>query len=117
MCLTVESKYEQNQVITNCAICGRGARGRFTPPVRFILFDNDEQLGDLCERCAFGPAELWRIALTDHANRLELKAAVLRDLAGRAHEAEPAQEGVIEDLLREAAHRPRPGRPPFQPPR
>ena len=81
------------------------------------MIDNGDELGDVCERCAFGPEDLWRVALTDHASRLELKAAVLRDLAARVEEAQPAQEGVIEDIMRAAAQNSRPGRPPFLPPR
>jgi hypothetical protein len=74
--------------------------------------DGDEQLGDVCERCAYGPSYLWRELLRDHAQRLDLQAAFLRSLAVRVDEAEPAPEGIAEDLIRENADRRGPRFPP-----
>ena len=101
MCLHVESIYEPNQLPTNCTICGRSTGGRFSPPVRHLLMDGDEELGDVCERCAYGSIDLWRVALNEYSVRLETQASFLRHLASRLDEAEPAPEGIVEDLIRE----------------
>jgi hypothetical protein len=115
MSLRVETIYEANQIPTTCVICGRSTGGSFSPPVRHILMDDEDQLGDVCERCAYGSTELWRVALTEYAIRLETKAAVLRSLAARVSQGEPAPEGIAEDLVRQHVNRPGPRRPPFPP--
>lgn len=112
--LHVDTFYEQNLVPTKCTICGRSTCGRFSPPVRYVLADDEEEIGDVCERCAYGPVELWRIALMDHAARLEMQAASLRALATRVEGGSPAPEGIVEDVLREFANRTRP-HPPSSP--
>ncbi len=117
MCLHVETIYEQNQLVSNCAICGYYTGGRFSPPLRYRLLDGEEYVGDVCERCAFGTSDLWRVALINYSLRLETKAALLRTLAMRVNEAEPAREGIAEDLLRQNINRQVPGRPNFLPPR
>lgn len=115
MSLRVESAYQPNVIPGTCVICGRSTGGRYNPPVRHILKDDDEPLGDVCERCAYGSVELWKVALNEYAMRLEMQAAVLRSLAARVYDAEPAPEGIAEDLIRANAHRAngRPGFPPF----
>jgi hypothetical protein len=115
MSLHIESFYQENQLPTLCVICGRSTSGRFSPPVRHVLVDGDEKLGDVCERCAYGSIDLWRVALIEYAIRLETKAATLRALAARVYEAEPAPEGIAEDIVRDRAQRPGPNRPPFPP--
>ena len=113
MSLRVDSFYEQNALATDCAICGRSTSTR--QPVRFILMDGDESIGDVCERCAHGSTDLWRIALTEYAIRLQTKAAILRSLASRVDDAQPAPEGIKEELIRKNMNR-RPGRPGGLPP-
>jgi hypothetical protein len=100
MCLRIESTYEQNQIVSECCICGRHAGGRFSPPVRYMLIDDDIEYGDVCERCAYGSIDLWRVAMIEHAIRLETEAALLRSLTVRLDDAEPAPEGIAEDLIR-----------------
>ncbi len=114
MSLRVETFYEANRIPTLCVICGRNAGGQ-TPPVRHVLKDGKERLGDVCERCAYGSIDLWRVALLEYAIRLETKAAILRSLASRVEDAEPAREGMMEDIVRQHASRPGPRRPPFPP--
>jgi hypothetical protein len=120
MCLHIETVYEQNQIITACSICGYHSGGRFSPPLRYRLMDEEDYIGDVCERCAFGDAGLWRAALMGYAARLETKASLLRDLSSRLSDAQPALEGIAEDILRQNMNKPaqRPGglfgpRPPF----
>ncbi len=115
MCLRVEAFYDQNPIPTTCAICGRGTGGRFSPPVRYILKDDEEQIGDVCERCAYGSTDLWKVALIDYAIRLETRAAVLRSLANRVVDAEPAQEGIAEDIVRRHTWLSGQRRPPLPP--
>ncbi|GAB4468025.1 MAG: hypothetical protein Kow00124_01730 [Anaerolineae bacterium] len=112
MTIKIVATYDPQPLLTSCAICGRGAGGRHSPPVRFILMDGGEELGDVCERCAFGSTDLWRLALSEYAARLEARAAILRELSSRVADGEPAPEGIIEDILRENA-RNSPPRPPF----
>ncbi|HEC22655.1 MAG TPA: hypothetical protein ENI95_07045 [Chloroflexi bacterium] len=113
MPLQVDAFYDQNQLQATCVICGRGAGGRFSPPIRYVLRDETTEYGDVCERCAYGSIDLWRVALTDHAIRLETEAALLRTLVARLDDAQPAPEGIAEELLRK--NLPRRGRPPFPP--
>lgn len=101
MGLRVEASYENNQLPTVCTICGRHTGGKFSPPVRFVLKEDEDMVGDVCERCAYGSVDLWRIALQEYAMRLETQAAVLRDLASRVETAQPAQEGIAEDIIRQ----------------
>jgi len=115
MTLRVEAFYEANQLPAQCAICGRSTGGRFSPPVRFVLVDGENQIGDVCERCAYGSVDLWRLALIEYAVRLETRAAILRSLAMRVDGAEPIEEGVAEDIIRENAGR-QSGRPGLFPP-
>lgn len=120
MTLRVESYYKENQYPTLCVLCGRSTGGQFSPPVQHVLVDDGDRLGEVCERCAYGSIDLWRMLLTEYAIRLETKAAVLRSLASRLEDAEPAPEGISEDLVRGSRNR-RPGglpgrpRPPYPP--
>lgn len=116
MPLQVESFYENNQIPSTCAICGRSTGGRFSPPVRHILKDDEDKIGDICERCAYGSIDLWRLAMTEHAIRLETKAVFLRSLAARVEDGEPAPEGIAEEIVRQYVSRQPPGRrfPPFR---
>ncbi len=116
MCLTVTAELEQNHLSTLCVICGRMTGSRVTPNARYILHDDEMQIGDMCERCAYGSTELWHLALMEYATRLETKAVLLRELAGRTDDGRPLREGMVEDLLRQHARSSRPGRPPFFPP-
>jgi len=111
MPLKVEAFYDVNQVPTTCAICGRSTSGRFSPPVRFILMEDEDKIGETCERCAYGSTELWKVALREYSARLETQAAVLRSLALQCDDAEPAPEGIAEQIVRDNASR----RPPFPP--
>jgi hypothetical protein len=113
--LRVEYFYDEKLLVTSCVICGRHAGGCSKLPVRFVLMDGDERIGDVCERCAYGPPRIWRELLRDHAQRLELQAAVLRSLATRVDDGEPAPEGIAEDLIRENAGRRGLTRPPLPP--
>jgi len=114
MTIRVESAYQANQFVSKCVICGRSAGGRFTPPVRHSLLDGDDKIGEVCERCAYGSVDLWRMALTEYAIRLETRAAVIRDLAARVEDGEPAPEGIAEEIVREQANQVN-RRPPFPP--
>jgi hypothetical protein len=114
--LYVDAFYQQNQVPAICTICGRSTGGRFSPPVRFVLRDNDEEVGEICERCAYGSVDLWRVALIEYAIRLETQAAVLRDLARRAETGHPAPEGIAEDIIRKHIDQSGPSRPGDLPP-
>ncbi len=116
MSLRVEVMYEQPQIPATCVICGRGTAGRFSPPIRYILCDDDEELGDVCERCAYGSTDLWRVALIEYAIRLETQAAILRDLTMRLDDAQPAPEGIAQDILREHAKKTGSGRSGNLPP-
>lgn len=111
MPLHVDSVYQQNALVTSCVICGRDTSSR--KPVRHIMMDDDERLGDVCERCAYGSIDLWRVALIEHAIRLETRAAVLRSLAARVDDAQPAPEGIDEELIRKNMNRR--GLPPRRP--
>ena len=113
--LHVEAVYEPNQISESCAICGRTTSGRFSPPVRYLLHDGEAEVGDVCERCAYGSVDLWRVALIEYAIRLETQAAVLRDRAARVQTAVPVEEGVAQQLIRENT-RPGPRRPGNLPP-
>src|SRR5258705_7852413 len=106
MCLHIETVYEQNQIITACSICGYQSGGRFSPPLRYRLMDEEDYIGDVCERCAFGDAGLWRAALMGYAARLETKASLLRDLSSRLSDAQPALEGIAEDILPQNMNKP-----------
>lgn len=117
MCLHIDTMYEQNQLVSNCSICGYYSGGRFSPPLRYRLMDDNDYIGDVCERCAFGTSDLWRVAMMSYASRLDTKAAFLRTMATRVEDSEPAQEGIAEDLLRQNINRQVPGRPGFLPPR
>ena len=115
MSLRVEATYEPNFLPATCTICGRSTATR--SPIRFILEDDEETIGDVCERCAYGSVDLWRLAMTEYAIRLETQAAVLRALSVHVDDALPAPEGIAQDLIRENIKQ-RPGpRSPFGPPR
>ncbi len=111
MSLRIEPAYETNQLLSACAICGFYTGGRFSPPMRYKLMDGDEFVGDVCERCAYGTVDLWHVALMSYAARLEMKAALLRDLASRVYDAEPVHEEAAEELMRSNINRQVPGRP------
>ncbi|MGF1506362.1 MAG: hypothetical protein GYB64_06350 [Chloroflexi bacterium] len=97
MSLHIDSVYQQNILPKDCAICGRTTGSR--RPVRFILMDDDNQLGDVCERCAYGSTDLWRVAMLEYAIRMETHAAVLRSMAASLDDAQPAPEGIAEELI------------------
>lgn len=100
---------------TRCAICGRMTGSRTHPTIRFPLFDSESEIGEVCERCAYGPTDAWRLLLMDYAVRLEEKAAILRDRATRAVDGEPIEEEVVIEVLRSQSRNQR-QRPPGMPP-